>query len=127
MDRKSFIEKTLGIMLIAIPAYGLVGCSSSDDNSEDPDPNPNPNGQANCLSNGSVSSIGSNHGHRLTVSAAAIQNGSQRSYSIQGTSGHDHMVTLTAADFTNLQSNNSITVNSTNDDGHSHSVTVRCA
>ncbi len=129
MDRKTFIERALGFMLIAVPAYTLVNCSSSDDSSDNPDPDPDPNGNtiANCLDNGTVSSISANHGHTLSVSQADVEAGAERMYSIQGSSGHDHMVTLTAADFTALQGNNNITVNSTNDDGHTHSVTVRCA
>ena len=129
MDRKTFIERALGFMLIAVPAYTLVNCSSSDDSSDNPDPDPDPNGNtiANCLDNGTVSSISANHGHTLSVSQADVEAGAERMYSIQGSSGHDHMVTLTAAAFTALQGNNNITVNSTNDDGHTHSVTVRCA
>ena len=127
MDRKTFIEKSLGVMLIALPAYSLVGCSSSDEGSGGPDENPNNQGESDCSDNGTLSSISANHGHNLTVSSSDVQAGSARTYSIQGTSSHDHMVTLTAADFTNLQNNNSITVSSTNIDGHTHSVTVRCA
>ena len=127
MDRKTFIEKSLGIMLIALPAYSLVGCSSSDDGSGDPNENPNNQGESDCSDNGTLSSISANHGHSLTVSRSDVEAGSARTYSIQGSSSHDHMVTLTGADFTNLQNNNSITVSSTNDDGHTHSVTVRCA
>ena len=129
MDRKTFIEKSLGIMLIALPAYSLVSCSSSDDSGGglQPDPNSNPNAEANCLDNGTQASIGSNHGHALTVSQSDVQSGVERTYSIQGTSGHDHTVTITASDFTDLQGNNNITVISSNDDGHTHSVTVRCA
>ncbi len=112
-------------MLVVLPAYSLVNCSSSDDSSDDP--NPNQNGQSNCTDNGTVSSIGSNHGHTLTVSVADVQSGAEKTYSIQGSSSHDHSVTLTAANFNSLQNNNSITVSSTNDDGHTHSVTVRCA
>ncbi len=113
-------------MLIALPAYSLVSCSSSDDGSTNPDNTPNPNAEANCLDNGTNSVIGSNHGHNLTVSRADVQAGSERTYSIQGTSGHDHSVTLTAADFNNLQNNQNISVSSTNNDGHTHTVTVRC-
>ena len=127
MDRKTFFEKALGFMLIALPAYSLVNCSSSDDSSDEPDPDPNPNAEVNCLDNGTASSIGSNHGHNLTIPQADVQSGHQKSYSIQGSSSHDHMVTLTETDFDVLQGNNSITVSSTNNDGHTHSVTVRCA
>ena len=127
MDRKTFIEKSLGLMLIALPAYSLVGCSSSDDGAGENNENPNNQGESNCTDNGTLSSISANHGHSLTVSSSDVQAGSARTYSIQGSSSHDHMVTLTANDFASLQNNDSITVSSTNDDGHTHSVTVRCA
>ena len=127
MDRKTFLEKSLSLMLIALPAYALVGCSSSDDGSSNPDENPNPNAQADCLDNGTNSVIGSNHGHNLTVSRSDVQTGSEKTYSIQGTSGHDHSVTLTANDFGSLQNNQTVSVSSTNNDGHTHTVTVRCA
>lgn len=128
MDRKAFIQKTMGAMLIALPAYSLIGCSSSDNDSDtNPDPNPNPDPQGNCLANGTKSTITANHGHSLTVSTADIQAAAQKIYSIQGSSGHNHEVTLTTANFNSLKSNSSITVNSTSGDGHTHSITVSCA
>ena len=125
MNRKTFIQKTAGGLLLAIPAYTLLGCSSSDDGNDNPDPNGNAN--ANCLANGTSISIGSNHGHTLTVSKADVQAGAEKTYSIQGSSGHNHTVTLTAANFTSLQGNSAITITSSNDDSHTHSVQVTCA
>ena len=125
MDRKTFIQKAAGAMLIAIPAYSLLGCSSSDDGGENQIPDPDAN--ADCLANGTAVSIGGNHGHSLTVSTADVQSGAAKTYSIQGTSVHDHSISLTSANFTALKSNASISVTSTNDDGHTHSVQVFCA
>jgi len=127
MDRKTFIQKTVGAMFIAIPAYSLVGCSSSDNGLSDLNPNPNPNPQANCVENGTTGLIASNHGHTLTVSSADVEAGAEKTYSIQGTSGHNHTVTLTASDFTSLQGNNAVELNSTTGDGHTHAIVVSCA
>ena len=127
MDRKAFIQKSLAAMLIALPAYSFVGCSSDSDNDPSPTPDPNPTPSGNCIDNGTNSSISANHGHNLTVSKADVQAGTAKTYSIQGSSSHDHTVTLTATNFSSLQSNNSITVGSTSGDGHTHSVTVSCA
>ena len=124
MNRKTFIQKSLGVMLISIPAYSFLGCSSSDDGGGEV---PNPDANADCLANGTAVSIGGNHGHSLTVSKADVQAGIDKTYSIQGTSGHDHTVNLTAANFTSLKNNTSISVTSTNDDSHTHSVQVSCA
>ncbi|HEX9827896.1 MAG TPA: hypothetical protein VGA80_14950 [Flavobacteriaceae bacterium] len=125
MKRKTFLKKTAGALLLAVPAYSLMDCSSSDDDSNNPNPNPNPSG--NCLQNGTNSSIGTNHGHTLTVSVADINAGTQKTYNIQGSATHPHEVTLTAADFNALSTNTSIVKTSTTDDSHSHSVTVSCA
>ena len=125
MDRKTFIQKAAGAMLIAVPAYSLLGCSSSDDGGENQ--NPDPVANADCLANGTGVSIGGNHGYSLTVSKADVQSGVAKTYSIQGTSPHNHSVDLTAANFTSLKSNASISVTSSNDDSHTHSVQVSCA
>lgn len=124
MNRKTFIQKSLGAMLIAMPAYSLLGCSSSEDGGGEV---PNPDANADCLANGTAVSIGGNHGHSLTVSKADVEAGADKTYSIQGTSGHNHTVSLTAANFTSLKNNTSISVTSTNDDSHTHSVQVFCA
>jgi len=112
MNRKTFIQKSSAALLIAIPAYSLLGCSSSDDSGNEP---PKPEANTDCLANGTAISIGGNHGHSLTVSKADVQAGAAKNFSIQGTSGHNHTVSLTAANFTALQSNSSISVASTND------------
>lgn len=129
MKRKTFLKKTAGALLLTIPAYSLMDCSSSGDDSNNPNPNPNPNPSpsGNCLQNGTNSLIRENHGHTLMVSAADISAGTQKTYNIKGSADHQHDITLTLADFNSLSSNTSITKNSTSGDGHLHSVTVSCA
>lgn len=70
--------------------------------------------------------IGSNHGHTLTVSRDDVTLAAERTYDIQGSSQHAHSVTLTAAHFAMLAANQSVTVQSTSGGGHTHSVTVTC-
>jgi phage gp45-like len=71
--------------------------------------------------------ISANHGHKLTVPAADVTAHVTKTYSIKGTSGHDHLVTITAAQFAQLGAGHAITVASTNSAGHTHSVTVTCS
>ena len=133
MKRKTFIKKTAGALLLAIPAYCLVNCSSSDDGGYDGNTNQNNNNNnnnvsGNCLQNGAMaSSITNNHGHSLTVSKADIEAGVNKTYSIMGSADHDHEITITAADFNTLKSNMQIGENSTTVQSHSHSVTISCA
>lgn len=83
----------------------------------------------NCATNGTTATIGSNHGHTITVTAGQVAAGVDMTYDIQGTSDHPHSVTITAANFATLQSNanGSIMVTSTSGGGHTHQVTVLCA
>ena len=127
MDRKTFIQKTVGAMLITLPMASLISCSSSDNGSANPDPDPNPDPQGNCTANGTKNAIGGNHGHTLAVSKEDVTAGAQKVYSIQGSSEHNHSVTISVDNFNTLKSNKSIQVSSTEDDGHTHSVTVSCA
>ena len=122
MNRKSFLKA----LLVSIPAVTLIACSD-----DEPAPTSGNNGTGNgggtCASNGTNSSISTNHGHSLTVSSSDVQNGTAKTYQIQGSSGHMHTVEVTAANFASLQSGQSINVTSSTDDNHSHRITVSCA
>lgn len=133
MDRKEFIKKTSAGILIGIPVVSMIGCSSSDDSvvqqDDGPDPDPDPDPTANCLQNGTDSQISANHGHSLNVSKEDVAAGVEKTYTLSeaSTDQHIHQVTLTAANFTALKGNSDITVSSTSNSGHSHSVMVTCA
>ncbi len=125
MNRKTFIKKTVGAMLVAIPAYSLIACSNDDTANGDPNIDI---ATTDCLANGAnATAISSNHGHTLVVSSADIEAGTERSYSIQGSSGHNHNITLTAANFNTLRTAKTMRVESSRDSSHRHDVTVSCA
>jgi hypothetical protein len=124
MDRKTFIKKSLSAVALAIPAYAVLSCSSSDDSEPAAPPQ---NTEANCGTNGTSSSIGSNHGHSIVVSAADVTAGVDKTYNIQGSSAHMHSITVSSAQFADLQNNQQVTGTSTSDSGHTHSVTISCA
>lgn len=93
-----------------------------------PTPTPSPTPFGDCMANGAnAAAISANHLHELVVPAADVTAGVEKDYSIQGASPHDHMVTLTAAHFTQLQMNFQVVVQSgPGGGGHTHQVTVRC-
>jgi hypothetical protein len=86
-----------------------------------------PGPMGNCTQNGTMVAIASNHNHEMTVSQADVTAGVEKMYNIQGTSDHPHTVTVTAEKFAMLQQNLQVTVVSSVDDGHPHTVTIRCA
>jgi hypothetical protein len=70
--------------------------------------------------------IATNHGHSMSVSAADEMAAVDKTYSIQGSSAHNHTVDLTADDFADLAAGKLVVVQSSTDAGHSHDVTVTC-
>ena len=122
MKRSDFIKRSIAVMAIGIPVAALTG-SCSENEELDPDNDPK-----DCLANGTSTSISSNHGHSITVSKADVDDGVQKTYSIQGSSSHPHDVTITSSQFSSLKNNqSSIQVVSTSEGGHTHSITVSCA
>ena len=121
MDRKTFIKKVTGAMLISIPFYSILSCTDSDN-----DPAPDIVDK-NCLLNGTVSSVSANHGHSITVSKTDVELGVEKQYNIQGSANHNHAITVSVSDFASLKSNQQIQITSKSGGGHTHSVSVSCA
>jgi hypothetical protein len=69
--------------------------------------------------------ISANHGHALVVPFTHVAYGTERQYSIQGTSTHRHFITVTAENFATLRNNQPITVES-GGVTHTHFVTINC-
>ena len=132
LDRKGFLKATFGLLTAGLGAATVASCGSKCESGA----------QASC--NGSsgtggggggggggtcddpTETIGSNHGHVLTVTAAEVRAGAEVTYHIMGTSSHDHTVTITAAMFQSLGSGMTVSATSSST-GHTHSVTVVCA
>ena len=78
---------------------------------------------------GKATSITANHGHVLAVPVAHFAGG-DHTYTIDGTSGHSHSITLTAAQLADIMAGSSVQVASTESAVpvvHNHTVTVGCA
>ena len=80
-----------------------------------------------CVQNGTAVTIGSNHGHILVVTKDEVAAGAAKTYHIQGTSDHDHTVTVSASDFAQLQQDQAIMTVSSFDADHSHPIMIACA
>lgn len=123
MNRKTFLQKSLGSLILLSATPTVISCSKTGEDSLDT----NSNSQKNCLDNGTSSSISSNHGHSVLVSKSDVLAGVDKTYNITGTANHAHSITVTAAHFETLKKNQSVTVSSTNDGNHTHSVLIQCA
>jgi hypothetical protein len=123
MKRNDFVKRIAAIAVGAPFVLMTKSCSKDDDEAI----KTTPIVPKDCLANGTNVSVGTNHGHNLTVSKSDVEAGVDKTYSIQGSSGHNHTLTILAAHFENLKNNSSVGVDSSSDSGHSHSVTVSCA
>jgi hypothetical protein len=116
MTRKEFLRSIAGAGVGAAGLTALAACG--DDGGSTPPPD---TAQASC-----TASIGTNHGHTMSVSRDDVMAGAEKTYQIQGSSGHPHTVVVTAAMFTMLQNNTAVMVRSSMDDLHDHQVTINC-
>lgn len=141
MTRIQFLRSLVGVGASVVGAVALVGCKDDDGSSladapvtptidapvarpDAPVVLPDAPAVSTCATN--TATIGSNHGHAITVSAADITAGVDKTYNITGTSGHQHSATITAAMFTMLKAGMSILVTSSVGGAHTHSVMVTC-
>lgn len=115
LTRKEFLRSAL-VAVGGTLGLGLsgAGCGGDDD------------GDGGGGTKGCSSSMTNNHGHSLSVSQADIDAGQNKTYSIKGSSAHDHEVLLTANHFASLKAGQSVFVESATGAGHTHNVTVKC-
>ena len=116
MTRKQFLAASAGLM----GAGWLLTNAGCDPEAGDDD------GESGGSCNSVAVTIGTNHGHALTVPIEDVMDGQPRSYSIAGGSGHDHMVDVTTDDFMVLAGGGTVNLVSGQGASHTHPVTLRC-
>ena len=67
--------------------------------------------------------ISANHGHIATVTAAQITANQAVTLDIRGTADHTHTVSLSATDIHSIGTHQRVSVVSSNDNNHTHTVT----
>lgn len=117
--RTEFIQ---GALLACVGGFAATACGGDDAPDGD-----GGNGGSSSADGACGTTIATNHGHKMTVTRAQAEAGVAKSYDIQGDSNHPHTVELTAAQMTLLAGGDPVTVESSNDANHSHSVTISCA
>lgn len=118
MTRKDFLRSIVGVGVGAVGVAAIAGCGGDDDGGGTDAP------AVACTA--PTAAIGTNHGHTITVSLADVNAAADKTYDISGTGGHPHMVTITAAQFTQIKNGQTLMINSTSGGGHTHAVTFMC-
>jgi len=117
ITRKRFLGAVgSGTVVLWLQGCGGGGGGYGDDGNDPPQ---------SCGASGTA--IAGNHGHVLTIAEADLNSVTDKTYSIQGSAGHDHTVTLTAAQLASLKAGHSVAVTSTTTSAHMHVVTANCA
>jgi hypothetical protein len=115
MKRREVLQVSAATVVL-----GLLDCGSSD-------PGKDGGTASTCTTSGIKSMPIDDPKHSFTAPAADVTAGATKTYSIQGTSTHDHTITLTTGHFDQLKAGMNVSVMSTNTLGHQHTVSVTCA
>lgn len=130
LSRSQFLRIFAGAGVGALGLSTLGACGDSKDDVIDAPPAEPDASTASCTARNPSATIGTNHGHAFAMAMAItkedVMAGQMKTYNIQGTSAHPHTITVTAAMFTMLQSNQSVMVTSSLDNNHTHVVTLTC-
>ncbi len=126
ITRNAFL-KWIGGAATTLAIAPVLGCGD-DGGKPGPDAPPMIDAPKGCAATNATIMIATNHPHGMhtvVVPKEDVAAAVDKTYSIMGAASHDHMITVTAAQFTMLKAGGSITVTSTATD-HSHDVTVTC-
>ena len=115
ITRREFTAESV-LALLAGVTITVTGCGGSDGPSSPSSPTPTASGDV-------TGSIGTNHGHRATVTAAQITAASTIVLNIRGDATHPHTVELTGDDLRRIGARQQVTKTSSSDDFHTHTVT----
>ncbi|CAN5339439.1 hypothetical protein BH11MYX1_BH11MYX1_32460 [soil metagenome] len=125
----NFKRDLLHLTMVAMAAFAVAGCHGTNETQVDAalDAPPPAGTPFTCIKDNHTHAP-----HKLAITAEDVTAGTAKTYSIQGMANHDHMVTISAAQFTMLQaaaggSPASFTVTSTLTLDHMHDVTISSA
>lgn len=126
MSRKEFLAAVGGLTVVGLLA---PSCGPDENGNGDggTDGGNTDAGAGNCLDNGTSTSMTNDHHDDVVISAADIEAGVEKTYTLSG-APHTHTLVVTASHFASLAANEGpLSITSSNDFGHTHIVTVRCA
>ena len=116
VDRRQF---TLAAVLAALSGVTITISACGGGSSPSSPSNPTPPVGAGDK----AGSISANHGHTVVITAAQLTAGAAVSLTLTVGDGHTHGVTLSAAEVTQIAGSTRVSKESSNDIGHSHTVT----
>jgi VCBS repeat-containing protein len=114
LSRREFTVEW-ALAMLAGATITISGCGGDDDN---PTANPSPQPGSH------PGTISANHGHEVTITAADVNAGTGKTaLTIRGSATHSHTIDLSAAQIVSIGQNQRVSVTSTSEDAHNHTVT----
>ncbi len=123
MNRRHFIIEAGKAFPIVAGAVYLVGCDSANDNGDNTNNDKNTGNQSLTLTVQSTTNAG--HSHSAQIPLSDLNLTTNKTYNTSNSSGHFHIVTLSASELTTLKNGGSVTKSSTNNSGHAHQFTFQ--
>ena len=118
IDRREFTLQAAMAILAGVTITVAEGCGSY---SSMPSPTPLP---STAPTTGDISgNVSANHGHVAVITGAQVTSGNAIALDITGTATHPHTVQISQADLASLKNKQVVTRDSTNNNGHMHTVT----
>src|SRR5262245_39853447 len=108
---------------LAVLAGATITISGCGDDNDNPGTGPSGGGGGGGTQGDEVGSISANHGHTVSVTSAQITAGSALTATLTTGNGHTHTISLTGAQVVSIGQNQQVSVVSTTDAGHDHTVT----
>jgi len=130
MSESNFLETSIGrrqfsvasaLALLSGVAITVSGCGSGS-SPAGPGPTPTPTPTPGPVAD-KIGAISNNHGHSAVITGAQITAAGALSLDIKGTASHTHTVVLSAAEVVAIGGGQKTAKDSSNDSGHSHTVT----
>ncbi|MDZ4694933.1 MAG: hypothetical protein SGI86_07250, partial [Deltaproteobacteria bacterium] len=115
MKRRGFLKSSWGVA-VAVPVFVLGACGEDEGEGGS-------GGSGGGICSSTSANISNPHGHELVIPIADVLAGESKTYSIQGSSLHDHTVTIGAGNMVKLRDEKSLTTTSSAGGGHTHSIT----
>jgi hypothetical protein len=130
MSESNFLETSIGrrqfsvasaLALLSGVAITVSGCGSGS-SPAGPGPTPTPTPTPAPVAD-KIGAISNNHGHSAVITGAQLTAAGALSLDIKGTASHTHTVVLSAAEVVAIGGGQKTAKDSSNDNGHSHTVT----
>lgn len=120
ISRREFSLHSALAMLSGV-AITVSGCES--DSPTDPTPTPDPDPDPNGNGDGLEGTVSENHGHEAVITDGELTAGNELVLNIRGEADHPHTVGVSADEVMRIDDGETVAKQSSNDDGHSHTVT----